>query len=197
MTAEPVKKQPFTLHIKNMVCNRCIKVVREEFEKLELEITSISLGEVEITKEPGQVLFMKIRKVLEENGFELLEDKRAKTIEKLKSFLVKLIHHSDSIEDVKYSELIQNELGIDYTQLSSLFSSTEGITIEHFIILQKIERAKELLKYDELTLSEIAYKLGYSSVAHLSSQFKKITGMTASQFKTINGNKRRPIDKLH
>jgi AraC-like DNA-binding protein len=185
-----------TLHIKNMVCNRCIKVVREELEKLGVGITSIELGEVETTNPLDNQQLVRIKSVLEENGFELIEDKRAKIIEKLKNYLITLIHHSDEdLElDANFSELISRELELDYAYLTSLFSSTEGITIEHYIISQKIERAKELLKYGELTLSEIAYKLGYSSVAHLSSQFKKVTGMTASQFKSLTVNKRKPLD---
>lgn len=186
------------LHIKNMVCNRCIKVVRDELEKLDVEISSIELGEVVTPLSAKNLPMDKIKNVLADNGFELIEDKRAKIIERLKNYLITLIHHSeyDLDKDTNYSQLIHKEMGMDYNYLTSLFSSTEGITIEHYIILQKIERAKELLKYGELTLSEIAYKLGYSSVAHLSSQFKKVTGMTASKFKSITENKRKPLDKI-
>lgn len=186
------------LHIKNMVCNRCIKVVREELEKLGVGIDSIELGEVETRAdlEPGQI--EQVKSLLEENGFELIEDKRAKTIEKLKNYIITIIHHSEEdLElDANYSELISKELEMDYTYLTSLFSSMEGITIEHYIILQKIEKAKELLKYGEFTLSEIAWRLGYSSVAHLSSQFKKVTGMTASKFKSLTVNNRKPLDEV-
>jgi AraC-like DNA-binding protein len=184
-----------TLFIKNMVCNRCIKVVREELEKLGLKIEKIELGEVEIR---GEVIsYEKIKNVLEENGFELVEDKRAQIINKIKSHIIEIIY-SEKIEDMnlKFSEYLSNQMGMDYQYLSNLFSSVENVTIEHFIILQKVERAKELLKYNELTLSEIAYRLGYSSVQHLSNQFKKVTGLTASQFKEITENQRKPIDKL-
>lgn len=184
-----------TLIIKNMVCNRCIKVVREELEKLGLVVDKIELGEVEISGEniPNE----KIKDVLEENGFELVEDRRAQTINKIKSLIIEVIY-SEKIEDMylKFSEYLSKQLGMDYQYLSTLFSSVENVTIEHFIILQKVERAKELLKYNEFTLSEIAYRLGYSSVQHLSNQFKKVTGLTASQFKEITENQRKPIDKL-
>ncbi len=186
------------LHIKNMVCNRCIKVVKEELEKLGVQIESIILGEV-ITVQPiDEELKEKIKEVLNENGFELLEDKRFKVIERIKNYVIKLVHYSDEDSNINlnYSDLISKELDMDYTYLSNLFSSLEGKTIEHFIILQKIERAKELLKYGDLTLSEIAYKLGYSSVQHLSNQFKKITGLTASQFKKMTINTRKPLDKV-
>ncbi|MBU1094899.1 MAG: AraC family transcriptional regulator [Bacteroidetes bacterium] len=186
------------LHIKNMVCNRCIKVVQEELESLGISIKSISLGEVESDMNLTETKLNEIKLILKNNGFELIEDKRAKIIERLKNYVITLIHHSEENTEtnINYSELIRREMDLDYHYLSGLFSSMEGITIEHFIILQKIERAKELLKYDELTLSQIAYNLGYSSVAHLSSQFKKVTGMTASEFKTIAGNARIPIDKI-
>jgi AraC family transcriptional regulator len=186
------------LYVKNMVCNRCIKVVKEEFEKLGVAIKNISLGEVEIEQSIETLPSVKIKEVLEKNGFELIENKKAKAVEKIKSFLIKTIYENENAisETHKYSQLIEKELGLDYNYLSSLFSSQESITIEQYIILQKIERAKELLKYGELTLSEIAYKLGYSSVQHLSNQFKKITGFTASQFKSMTKNMRKPLDKI-
>ena len=185
------------LYIKNMVCNRCIKVVKEELEKLGVYPESVTLGEVVVNKPPQELPLDKIKAVMEENGFELLEDKRAKIIEKIKNFVIKHIYDNDNYEgQVNFSKLIENELNMDYNYLSNLFSSMEGITIEHYIILQKIERAKELLKYGELTLSEIAYKLGYSSVQHLSNQFKKVTGLTASQFKSITRNIRKPLDQV-
>lgn len=188
-----------TLLIKNMVCNRCIKVVKEEFEKLGINIINITLGEAVVNGSIDQLPVDKIKNALEENGFELIEDKRAKIIEKIKLTILDIVR-SNKIEqllDENYSDLIIEKLGLDYHYLSSLFSSVENITIEHYIILQKIERAKEFLRYGELTLSEIAYKLGYSSVQHLSNQFKKITGMTASQFKNITDNIRKPLDQLN
>jgi AraC-like DNA-binding protein len=186
------------LYIKNMVCNRCIKVVKEELEKLGVVIKSISLGEVETEQSIETFPLEKIKEILEANGFELIENKKAKVVEKIKSYLIKTIYGNENIisENHKYSQLIEKELGLDYNYLSSLFSSQESITIEQYIILQKIERAKELLKYGELTLSEIAYKLGYSSVQHLSNQFKKVTGFTASQFKSMAKNMRKPLDRI-
>lgn len=184
------------LFIKNMVCNRCIKVVREELEKLGYIVLEISLGEVEIKEEPAVNDLAIIKNVLDKNGFELIEDRAAKLIENIKTVIVEYVHHSKNDLSLNLSELIENKLLKDYSYLSTLFSSTENITIEHYFILQKIEKAKELLKYGDLTLSEIAYKLGYNSVNHLSSQFKKVTGMTASDFKKNTNLKRNPIDKV-
>jgi AraC family transcriptional regulator len=187
-----------TLHIKNMVCNRCIKVVHEVLEKLRFDVRSIALGEAIVD---GEVLprdLEKIKQTLEQNGFELIEDQRVKTIERIKQVVLRLVRRDAEKEPLttKLSEHIARELGKDYHLLSTLFSSVENITIEHFIILQRIERAKELLKYGELTLNEISYRLGYSSVAHLSNQFKKVTGMTPSRFKKMVANTRLPLDKV-
>ncbi len=186
------------LLIKNMVCNRCIKVVKEELEKLGLDVRSIVLGEVVVNGKYDVLPVERIKAVLEQNGFELIEDKRAKLIEQIKLVILELArnHAGSDAEDIKYSDYIVKNIGMDYHYLSGLFSSVENITIEQYIILQKIERAKELLKYGELTLSEIAYKLGYSSVQHLSNQFKKVTGLTASQFKNMTENIRKPLDKV-
>lgn len=187
----------YTLYIKNMVCNRCIKVVKDEFEKIGLKTKNIILGEVELSVEPTKEQLRNINNVLEQNGFELIENRKAKIIEKVKNIVIKTIYNDEKKSDKKkFSEIIVSEVGMEYHYLSSLFSSLESITIEQYIILQKIERAKELLKYDELTLSEIAYKLGYSSVQHLSNQFKKITGLSASEFKLLTKNMRKPLDKV-
>ena len=177
-----------------MVCSRCIKVVREELERAGLDVRSISLGEVVVA---GRVL-QRVKSALEQNGFELIEDQRIKTIEKIKLAVLKLVR-SEALEiefKGKYSEYISREIGQSYNSLSALFSSSESITIEHYIILQKIERVKELLKYGELTLNEISYRLGYSSVQHLSTQFKKVTGLTPSLFKNMVENRRQPLDKV-
>jgi YesN/AraC family two-component response regulator len=184
------------LLIKNMVCNRCIKVVKEEFEELDLNIQSIVLGEVIVKGNEKSLPIEKIKNVLEENGFELIEDKRAKIIEQIKLLILNLVRSDKKTPEENYSGYLVKETGHDYHYLSTLFPSVENITIEQYIILQKIERAKELLKYGELTLSEIAYKLGYSSVQHLSNQFRKVTGLTASQFKNMTGNSRKPLDKI-
>jgi AraC-like DNA-binding protein len=181
-----------------MVCGRCIKVVKEELEKLGLDVRSIVLGEVVINSIVDEIQIEKIKKTLEDNGFELIEDRRAKVIEKIKLVILDLVRNDEEENptEANFSDYIVEKIGLDYHYLSTLFSSVENITIEQYIILQKIERAKELLKYGELTLSEIAYKLGYSSVQHLSNQFKKVTGLTASQFKNMTENLRKPLDKL-
>ncbi len=185
------------IHIKNMVCNRCIKVVREELEKLELKVNEIILGKATIQTSDGNLPVEKIEKVLNENGFELIEDKNVKLIEKIKVLIIERIHHSDkSLEKINFHKYITDELNVNYNHLSTLFSTSEGTTIEKFIIHQKIEKVKELLAYDELTLSEIAYRLGYSSVQHLSNQFKQVTGFTPSNFKEMNSPKRVPLDKI-
>jgi AraC family transcriptional regulator len=186
-----------TLYIKNMVCNRCIRVVREEMERLGLTISRIDLGEVEVTGKKHLDLDA-IESILQENGFELIEDKRVKAIERVKVAILKFVHHDHSVSPMKmkFSRFIALELGQDYHTLSTLFSSVENVTVEQYVILQRIERVKELLKYDELTLSEIAYRMGYSSVQHLSNQFKKVTGLTPSYFKDLKKNVRKPIDQV-
>lgn len=190
--------KPNILYIKNMVCNRCIKVVKEELEKIGIEVKQITLGEVEINTYLNKELLDKVKKVLEQNGFELIQDRRVNIIEKIKSLVIQTIYNNEEfLQDGKnFSKLIEREINLEYHYLTTLFSSLEGITIEQYIIMQKIERAKELLKYKELTLSEIAYKLGYSSVQHLSNQFKKVTGLSASEFKTITNNMRKPLDRI-
>jgi AraC-like DNA-binding protein len=186
------------LYIKNMVCPRCIKVVREELEKLGITVLSVILGEVETAEPRNKLPLQKISEVLEENGFELIEDSKSKIIENIKNEIISAIQQYKEVdlERVNFPELLSKNSGKDYHYLSSLFSKIEGITIEHYVILQKIEKAKELLKYGELTLSEIAYSLGYSSVQHLSRQFKKATGMTASQFKSNQSNLRKGLDSI-
>jgi AraC-like DNA-binding protein len=141
--------------------------------------------------------FVALKEILEENGFELIDDKKARAIEKVKNAVVEYIHQGeDQPIHVNFSELIEERVGLDYNYLSSLFSSLESMTIERYIILQRIERVKELLVYNELTLSEIAWKNGYSSVQHLSNQFKKVTGLTPSYFKKLKENKRRALDEV-
>jgi AraC-like DNA-binding protein len=181
-----------------MVCDRCIRVVREELEKIGLQVENISLGEVQIKYKNDPLPLDLIRETLNRNGFELIEDKKALLIESVKNIVIHLVHQDAEEQPLKmnYSDYIADQLNMSYHYLSNLFSSVENITIEHYIILQKIERAKELLKYNEYTLSEITYKLGYSSVQHLSNQFKKITGMTASRFRSMTTNQRKPLDKV-
>ncbi len=186
-----------TLHIKNMVCNRCIKVVGEELTGLGFTIKSIELGEVILKEQVRQEDADKIRQVLTDNGFELMDDKKSWIISKIKTLIIEHIHHEKNKPDFEnLSDFLARETGYDYSYLSNLFSSVEGQTIEHFLILQKIEKVKELLVYDELTLNEISYQLGYSSVQHLSHQFKKTTGLTPSHFKKIKKKKRKPLDQI-
>jgi len=184
------------LFIKNMVCNRCIKVVRDELTNLVYSIIDIELGSVEIKENPSKEELNNITNMLEANGFELIEDSKKKIVEQIKNIIITKIHYSDSEQDIIFSKLIEKELGKDYSQLSKIFSSIEQMTIEHFVILQKIEKVKEYLRYGEMTLSEIAYLLGYKSVNHLSNQFKKYTGLTATQFKEATQHKRKPLDKI-
>jgi len=184
-----------TIRIKNMVCSRCVKVVREELEKLGLQVNHVTLGEANVN---GDIDKQRINEVLLNNGFELLDDRQAKIIEKIKIAIIEIVYQKEKVELLKISssKYLSNKLGISYHYLSSLFSSSEGITIEKHIINMKVEKVKELLVYDELTLSEISYRLGYSSVQHLSNQFKKTTGFSPSQFKHLKEIKRIPLDKI-
>ncbi len=187
------------LHIKNMVCDRCIFVVRNEFNKLGFEPTEVGFGTVKLKEKLDNKDRSKISEILIAHGFELLDSDNSRLIERIKNIIISKIHHSESVDiKVNWSILLAEELNQDYHFLSSLFSSVEGITLEQYIIRQKIERVKELLFYGELTLSEISYRLGYSSVQHLSTQFKKITGQTPTQFKVSKDleNKRRPLDSI-
>lgn len=178
-----------------MVCDRCIRVVKEEFEKHGLTVKSIKLGEVEVDG-PKEIGISEIREILEKNGFELVEEKSAKLIGQIKNLVIQLVHHNKEELKQNYSEILSKEIGKDYHYLSHLFSSVENITIEKYIILQKIEKVKELLIYGELTLSEIGWKMGYSSVSHLSSQFRQVTGMSPTEFKNLKNRDRKPLDKL-
>ncbi len=185
------------LYIKNMVCNRCKIVVSAELAKLSLHSVNILLGEVAIEeKELTKERLSKLSHALEAVGFELIDDRRSKLIEQIKTFVINTVHYKDEQPKKNYSELLSQHLHHNYSHLSNLFSEVEGTTIEQYIINQKIEKVKELIIYDELSLSEIAYRLGYSSVAHLSNQFKKITGLTPSHFKQVGINKRKSLDKI-
>ena len=179
-----------------MVCDRCIIVVRQELAKLGITPTSIVLGEVETSTVLSEEQLGKLKHNLAEAGFELLDDNKQKLIEKIKTVIIGQIHYSDADDKHNFSKILSQELRKDYSYLSALFSEVESITIEKYIINQKIEKAKELLVYNQLSLSEISYQLGYSSVGHLSAQFKKITGLTPSHFKKLGGNRRTPLDKV-
>ncbi len=185
------------IYVKNMVCPRCIKVVREEFTKLGFNVRSVKLGEVEVENELNEQDYQNIDKVLVENGFELIDDKKSRIIDKIKTNIIELVHyHKDKPEHINLSDYLVEKIGYDYSYLSRVFSEVESITIEKYLIYQKIEKVKELLIYDELTLSEIAWQLGYSSVQHLSNQFKKITGLSPSHFKKVKENKRKFLDQV-
>ena len=185
------------LYIKNMVCHRCKLVVESELKKLHLNPVAIELGEVTL-EENGISNEQKeqLKEALEKVGFELMDDKKSRTIEKIKSVIINAIHHKAEPTAQKFSQLITDALHYDYPYLSRLFTEVEGITIEHYIIQQKIEKVKEYLIYDELSLSQIAFNMGYSSTAHLSTQFKKVTGLTPSQFKAIQNKARKPLDQI-
>ena len=186
--------------IKNMVCDRCIQVVKQELEALGLTPKNVSLGEVELIQAHlSEKELNQLDTALNKAGFERIDDRKSRLIETIKKKIIEMIHHSDELQlRVNWSNILSEALHYDYNYLSNLFSSVEGITLEQYIIRQKIEKVKELLFYDELTLSEIAYRLGYSSVAHLSSQFKKITGFTPSELKKSRsiGLTRKSLDKM-
>lgn len=179
-----------------MVCPRCITTVKETFNDLNIDITAIQLGEVTTTAEIKDVQKELLTESLLSNGFELLEGNNSRLIGQIKSIIINEIHHESDASNVNFSTLLAEKLNHDYTYLSKLFSSVEGTTIERLIVKQKIERVKELLFYDQLTLSEIAYQMHYSSTAHLSAQFKKETGMTASEFKKLRRPGHRALDSI-
>lgn len=187
--------QNHVIHIKNMVCHRCILVVKNELELLGIPVINVKLGEATVG-EFKEADLPKVKLSLEKNGFELIDNKKSQIIEQIKIAVIELVHQKQPNISINYSSYLEQKLELDYQYLSSLFSSMESLTIEKYIILQKIEKVKELLVYNELTLSEIAYQLGYSSVHHLSNQFKKTTGLTPSHFKKIKDDKRQALDKI-
>ncbi|GAA4769539.1 hypothetical protein GCM10023230_19450 [Flavobacterium hankyongi] len=171
-------------------------VVKSELEKLGLSVLSVELGEADIIGSLDENKKEEIVRQLEQYGFEVIDDKKSKIIEQIKTIVIELVHHSQDKIKTNLSDFIGEKLNLDYNYLSSLFSEVEGLTIEKYYILQRIERAKELLVYDELSLSEIAYQLNYSSVAYLSNQFKKVTGFTPTYFKQLKEKKRKQIEDL-
>ncbi|MFC4721696.1 helix-turn-helix domain-containing protein [Geojedonia litorea] len=184
------------LHIKNMVCNRCIMVVKSEFEKLGYNPLSVKLGEVKLSKELSSQEKSEIATVIESFGFSIIDDKRSRIIEQIKTLIVELVHQQNNDIKINLSTYLTNHINHDYNYITNLFSEIEGTTIEKYFIAQKIERVKELLVYGELTLSEIAFQLNYSTPSHLSNQFKKITGLTPKHFKNIKSDKRKPLDEV-
>lgn len=194
-----LKKQQRTFlkfYIRNMVCIRCKMVVKQELKKLGLHYVVVELGEVEILEDISASQKDEFRTALLRFGLELMDNKKSILIEKIKNVIVELIHHTEAPLKTNFSDHLSERLNHDYTYLANLFSEVEGITIEHYIITHKIERVKELLVYDELSLKEISYKLHYSSIAHLSNQFKKITGLTPSHFKKLKDYRRQGIENV-
>ncbi|MBU3815007.1 MAG: AraC family transcriptional regulator [Candidatus Bacteroides intestinipullorum] len=185
-----------TLHIKNMVCPRCIRAVTDCLTRLGLHPLSVELGIAVIREEVDDALRTHLRQALEAEGFELLEAPRARLVEQIKDAVIQLVHYREAAPSANLSRYLSELLHKDYSTLSKVFSEETGSTIERYAIAQKIERAKELLTYDELTLNEIADQLGYSSAAYLSTQFKQITGLTPSAFKRSQDNKRKGLDEL-
>lgn len=181
-----------------MVCDRCNLVVSALLQELNIKAVSVYLGEVDfgdLILSVFEVESLKIR--LELLGFELLDDKKSQLIDKMKTSIMELVHRQDTLEKIKLSDYLKQQVNYDYNHISQLFSSIEGITVEQYFINHKVEKVKELLVYDELNATEIAYRLGYSSLSHLSGQFKKVTGMTLTQFKALkNSIIRIPLDKI-
>ena len=185
------------LRIKNMVCDRCKRSVADIFKRAGTPPVRVELGQVFLERQPTDESLSTVKAWLLEEGFEMLDDARAKLTEEIKKLIIDLVHYSE-LDSMKQnlSAYLAAHLHKDYNYLSNLFSSIENTTIEQFFILQKTEKIKEWLVYDELTLSEMSFKLGYSSVAHLSSQFKRVTGLTPTQFKKLKDHHRKPLDKV-
>jgi AraC-like DNA-binding protein len=183
--------------IKNMVCDRCVRVVRDELTALGLDVVSVELGKAIIDDTVGSPDMDQVKRILTQNGFDLLEDRKAQLVDQMKTHILELIYR-EKLEFLRenVSDSLARQVGRNYQYLSTLFSEVVGITIEKYFILQKIERIKELLAYDELTISEIAHRLGYSSVQHLSNQFKTITGLSPSHFKQLGIHRRKPLDQV-
>ncbi|GAB3989983.1 hypothetical protein GCM10028807_16160 [Spirosoma daeguense] len=187
-----------TLIIRNMVCDRCRRVVREELEKLGLTLKRVDLGEVDVTVWPENKSTEDVRQTLQANGFDLVDDKKQSLVEHIKILLINEIQHlkGDRLSTENYSTFLERKLGYEYSYLSGLFSASEGHTLEKYIIALKIEKVKEWLRYDELTLSEIAWRLSYSSVQHLSNQFRQVTGHTPGQFRKLAKVQRVSLDEI-
>ena len=185
-----------TLHIKNMVCNRCIMVVKSQLEQLGLHPLSVELGIAVLPDAVSNETYQRVKASLETFGFELIDDKKSQTVELIKDAIIELVHYGDNGLKTNLSDYLASKLHRDYSALSKLFSETTNTTIEKYLIAQKIERVKELLAYDEFSLSEIAGMLNYSSVAHLSAQFKRVTGLSPSAYKRAGRPGRLPLDKV-
>lgn len=184
------------LYIRYMVSLRCKMMVKEELKKLGLQFVVVDLGMIEILENISPTQRKQLKENLLNSGLELLDDKKSILIEKIKNIIIEMIHYSDELPKINYSNYISEKLGLDYTYLANTFSEVKGITIQQFIIIHKIERVKELLIYDELNLTEISYKMHYSSVSHLSNQFKKVTGLTPSYYKKLKDKRKQNLEDL-
>lgn len=184
------------IHIKNMVCDRCILTVSNDLQTLDIPFNNIKLGEVQLILPLDKGKKQALKEVLETQGFELLESRNSKLIESIKNIVRDWVQNPETRRNVNMSEMISSQLYHEYTSLSALFSSVEGITIEKYLILQKIEKAKELIIYKELSLSEISYQIGYSSVQHLSTQFKSVTGMNPTEYRRRDISDRKSLDRV-
>ncbi len=184
------------IHIKNMVCDRCILTVSNDLQTLDIPFNNIKLGEVQLIHPLDKGKKQALKEVLETQGFELLESRNSKLIESIKNIVRDWVQNPETRRNVNMSEMISSQLYHEYTSLSALFSSVEGITIEKYLILQKIEKAKELIIYKELSLSEISYQIGYSSVQHLSTQFKSVTGMNPTEYRRRDISDRKSLDRV-
>ena len=184
------------LYIKYMVSQRCKMIVEEELKKLGLRFIIVDLGMVEIMEDITFSQHEQMKKNLLKSGLELLDDKKSILIEKIKNVITEMIHYSDDLPKINYSDFISEKLNYDYTYLSNIFSEVKGITIQQFIIIHKIERVKELILYDELNLTEISYKLHYSSVSHLSKQFKKVTGLSPTYYKQLKQKRKNNLENM-
>lgn len=184
------------LHIKYMVSNRCKMAVKEALRKFDLHFIVVDLGEVEIMENISAEQQEQLKADLLDSGLELMDDKRSVLIERIKNVIIEMVHHTDEMIKVNFSDFLSEKLNYDYTYLANLFSEVQGTTIEQFIISHKVERIKELIIYGELNISEIAWKMNYSSVAHLSNQFKKVTGLAPSHFKQLKDKRRSPIEEI-
>lgn len=184
------------LFIQNMVSLRCKLLVKAEMDKLKIKYKTVELGEVALLKPITLEKKEKLKIQLHKSGLELMDDKKAMLLEKIKNIVVEMVHYSEEIPKVNFSTYLSEKLNVDYHILSDFFSKTKGMTIEHFIILHKIERVKELIIYDELSLTEISYMMHYSSVSHLSKQFKQITGLTPSYFKQLKHQNRSMLESI-
>lgn len=184
------------LYIKYMVSLRCKMIVKDALETMGLRYSSLDLGVVETLEDLTPEQLLKFKEKLSHAGLQLLDDKRSILIDRIKTVIIEMIHYSEELPKVNFSIYLSQKLNYDYTYLSNIFSEVKGMTIQHFIIIHKIERVKELLLYDELNLTEISYKLHYSSVAHLSNQFKKITGLTPSFFKKLRERRLGNLEDL-